>query len=130
MIPLAIDRFPLRPGISREQIERSGLRANVMPLKNVVVANAATTLCVLLACAALVPMIACANVANLLLARAEARRKELAIRTALGASRSGIGRTAVAESALLSLGGGAAGLALAYAAIEVLRAVDPPYCRG
>jgi predicted permease len=127
MIPLAIDRFPLRPGVSREQIERSGLRANVRPLKDVVVANAVTTLWVLLACAALVPMIACANVANLLLARAEWRQRELAIRTALGASRSGIGRTAVTESALLSFAGGAVGLALAYAAIEVLRAVDPPY---
>lgn len=127
IIPLAIGRFPLRPGVSREQIERSRLRASLKPLKDDVVGSVASTLWVLLACAGMVPMIACANVANLLLTRAEARQRELAIRTALGSARSEVHRAALAESALLSSAGGAVGLVLAYASLKALRVLKPPY---
>jgi predicted permease len=127
MIPLAIDRFALRQGVSREQIERSRLQANVKPLKNDVVGNVGATLWLLLACIGMVLLIACANVANLLLVRVEARQRDLAIRAALGSGWSAVGRELLSESALLSLGGGALGIALSFTALRALQAMAPPY---
>lgn len=91
--------------------------ANSRPLLEHIVGNIRTPLYVLLGATGCLLLIACLNVANLLVARASARRKELAIRTAMGGGRMRLLREHLMESFLLSAAGGAAGLALAYGAL-------------
>jgi predicted permease len=100
-------------------------RLQMAPLRDEVVGNVKRALWVLQGAVALVLLIACANVANLLLARAESRHKEFAVRTALGASKVRILRQFMAEGTVLSLLGAALGLALAFWGLKALLAANP-----
>ena len=99
------EKFPLPPGFTRKMFDDLKLRPNVRPLSVDVIGDIGQVLWTLLGTAAVVLLIACANVANLSLVRAEGRHQELAVRTALGASRWQIARALLAESVLLALAG-------------------------
>ncbi len=104
---------------------RLELRPNVRPLAAEVIRNVGQILWILLAAVGVVLLIACGNVANLFLVRAEGRHQELAVRAALGASRGRIARALLSESVVLAIAGGLLGVLLAQAAIGLLRAIAP-----
>ena len=120
-------RFPeLFPSAYDETFMReSRFATEVTPLHEHVVGEFGQRLWILLGSVALVLVIACANVANLFLVRAEARRREVAVRAALGAERAHLAWHYITESMLLALAAGAAGLWLAYGAIRVVLRLAP-----
>ena len=125
MLPIVMRSFPAPPGFSIKLFEDAKIGPNVRPLKRDVVGDVGSVLWVLMGSIGMVLLIACANVANLLLVRVEARRQELAVRAALGASRGRIAADLLLESVILGLLGSAVGLGLAYAALRVLAAIAP-----
>jgi putative ABC transport system permease protein len=97
----------------------------LQPLKANVIGDVGSTLWVLMAAIAIVLLMACANIANLMLVRADARRQEFATRAALGASTKRLARQLLAESVTLGLLGGALGVGLAYGGLRALVAIGP-----
>jgi putative ABC transport system permease protein len=125
LIPLSLTRFPPFPGGSVKMFEEARLTPNVRSLKDDLVGDVQTVLWVLMGTIGMVLLIACANVANLLLVRAEARQQELAIRAALGADSKRIARELLLESVTLGIAGGVVGLGLAWGALRLLVALAP-----
>jgi predicted lysophospholipase L1 biosynthesis ABC-type transport system permease subunit len=125
MIPIAIERFPLPTGFTREMVDEARLGPNVRPLAEDVVGEVSRPLWVLAGMVGLVLLIACANVANLFLVRAEARQQELAVRAALGAGRGRLARELLGESLALGLAGGVVGAVMARGAIGLLVRLAP-----
>jgi predicted permease len=125
LIPVAIKSFPPYPGFSEQMFSEARLAPSARLLKDDLVGDIGRVLWVLMGTIGMVLLIACANVANLLLVRTDGRQQELAIRAALGAGWARIARELMTESVLLGLCGGAAGVLLAYAGLQVLVAIAP-----
>jgi predicted permease len=125
MLPIANRSFPAPEGFSAALFEKAQIAPNLRPLKQDVVGDIGKVLWVLMGSIAMVLLIACANVANLLLVRVDGRRQELAIRAALGAGWRRIAMELMFESVVLGVLGSVLGLALAYAALRVLVAMAP-----
>jgi putative ABC transport system permease protein len=125
MIPIALHSFPPQAGLTVKDFEDVRLAPKLQTLKQLLIGDIGKTLWVLMGTIGIVLLIACANVANLLLVRAEGRHQELAIRAALGASWRDIARELLMESVALGLLGGVLGLGVAYGAIRTLVGVAP-----
>jgi predicted permease len=125
MLPIVSRTFPAPPGFNAKIFDDARIGPNLRPLKIDVIGDVGNTLWVLMGSIGLVLLIACANVANLLLVRVEGRRQELAVRSALGASPYRIAGELLLESITLGFLGSALGLGLAYMALRILVLIAP-----
>ena len=126
MLPIWLNAWPISPNIAGRQVfENWRIAPAAQPLKDEVIGGVGDMLWILMATIGIVLLIACANVANLMLVRSESRRQEFALRAALGAGRGHIAREVLVESLVLSFVGGAAGVACAYAGLWVIVATAP-----
>jgi len=125
MLEIWLHAWPVAPGATRAFFGDIRLGPKLRSLQEDVVGDVGTTLWVLMGTIGMVLLIACANVANLLLVRAEGRQQELAIRAALGAGWGRIAREMLLESLTLGALGGVLGLGIAYASIRILVAKGP-----
>lgn len=124
-LPLWMDSWSNGPGTNPHSYETWRITPMIRPLKKKVIGNVSEVLWVVMGTIALVMLIACANVTNLLLVRAETRQQEFAVRAALGASWRRMLRGLLVESVLLGLMGGALGASIAYGGVRLLRAIGP-----
>jgi predicted permease len=120
LLPVVARTFPPPAGVSPNFLQSMHLKPSLIPLKQELVGNVQNALWVLLASTILVLLVACANVANLLLVRVEGRYHEFAIRYAIGAARKGISADIFLESTLLGLIGSLIGLLLALGTMRVI----------
>ena len=120
LLPVVARTFPPPAGFSVGLYQSMHLRPSLIPLKDEVVGNVQNVLWILLASTLLVLLVACANVANLLMVRVEGRHHEFAIRYAIGGARKGISADILFESSLLGLAGSLMGLLLALGAMRVI----------
>jgi predicted permease len=125
LLPIVLRSFSAPEGFSASLFEKARIAPNLRPLKKDVIGDVGKVLWVLMGSIALVLLVACANVANLLLVRVEGRRQELAIRSALGAGWGQIALELLFESLLLGVAGSLIGLTFAYAALRLLVAIAP-----
>ena len=125
MIPMWMDSFSNGRGIDPHFYETWKITPALRSLKQQVIGNIGNVLWVVMATIGLVMLIACTNVANLLLVRADGRLQELAIRSALGAGRARVARELLIESLSLGLLGGLFGIGVAYAGLRLLAAIGP-----
>jgi predicted permease len=125
MMPIWMSSWPNTPGTDSRAFETWRIVAALRSLKQEVVGGVTDVLWVVMATIGLVMLIACANVTNLLMVRAEVRQRELSVRAALGAGRGRIIRSLLAESVLLGVMGGTLGVGLAYAGLRALLAIGP-----
>jgi predicted permease len=125
MLPIWMDSFTNGPGTNPHFYETWKITPLLRPLKQEVVGNVSQALWVVMGTIGLVMLIACANVANLLLVRVESRQQELAVRAALGAGWRRIMSGLLVESVMLGLMGGVVGVGLAYAGVRFLLAAGP-----
>ncbi len=123
MVPMAIEAYP--GGVTLEILESSQFSPNLRPLMTDVVGDVGEVLWVLLGTVGMILLIACANVANLFMVRAEGREREMAVRTAMGADQPRIAREFLKESMLLGILGGLVGVALAFGGLKLLTALGP-----
>ena len=125
LLPSLTQRFPLPQGFTQKMFDEARFGSLVRPLDVDVVGDIGNMLWILLGTVALVLLVACANIANLFLVRAEGRQQELAIRLALGAEARQVAWQLMAESLLVALLGGVLGIALAYGGIQLLVYLQP-----
>ena len=125
LIPVWMDTWTNGPGTNPHFYETWKIAPQLRLLKKQVIGNVDSLLWVVMGTVVLVMLIACTNVANLLLVRADSRQQELSIRSALGAGRTRIARELLVESASLGLMGGALSVGVAYAGVRLLMAMGP-----